>query len=191
MTVRLGGLAVLFLYSAPAAAESFFSRFQYRSFSSDVLPIILMCTVAIVATWWLRKKIRRSAASAPKESLRSPQERRLHNLSRFFIIAPVLYSFFLNVDLVFPVFALLWTQGAVLIGLRALGMPFRWRLACILPVGLLSVVAGEIVASWPVLTPSFDADLAWALTTCAISFALGSLLSYLSCPPAYRARMWG
>jgi len=37
----------------------------------------------------------------------------------------------LDDDLVLPLFAMLAAQTVVLIGLRALGLPFGWRLVCI------------------------------------------------------------
>jgi hypothetical protein len=145
--LRPAGFGAIALLSVPAEAESLFSRFEYHSFSSGVLPIILMVLAAIILTWQLRKKIRQQAASAPEEARRSPQERRLHRLSLLFIATPMIYAVLLEADLIFPVFAMLAAQAAVLIGLRALGLPLGWRLAGILPASLLSLVAGEIVAS--------------------------------------------
>jgi NADH:ubiquinone oxidoreductase subunit 3 (subunit A) len=180
----------LIILSERANAASLFSRFEYHSFWSDVLPIILMVVLAIVVTWLLRKKIRRQVASGPQEARRSPQERRLHRLSLLLIVVPMIYVVLFDVDLLFPVFAMLAVQSVVLIGSRVLGLPFGWRLACILPAGLLSILAGACVASWPDLTLSFTADRAWVLTACAASLALSALLSYLSFPPGYRARAW-
>jgi flagellar biosynthesis protein FlhB len=116
--------AALVLLSPRAEAASFFSRFEYHSFWSDVLPIILMAVAAIFMAWQLRKKIRQQQASAPPEARRSREERRLHRLSLLFIVAPMVYAFLLEVDLVFPVLAILTTQSVVLPGLRALGLPF-------------------------------------------------------------------
>jgi hypothetical protein len=189
-TPRLAVIVALVLLSARADAASLLSRFEYHSFWGDVLPIILMVFVATVVTWQLRKKIRQQLASAPAEARRSPQERRLHLLSLLLIAAPMIYAFLLEVDLVLPVVVMLAAQVVVLIGVRALGLPFGWRLACILPAGLFSLLAGALAASWPDLTLSPAADQAWALTACAASLALGALLSYLSFPPAYRARAW-
>jgi hypothetical protein len=179
-----------FILSVRAEAASLFSRFEYHSFWSDVLPIILMVVLAIIVTWQLRKKIRQHAASAPQEARRSLQEQRLHRLPLLFIVAPMIYAILLEVDLVLPVFAMLAAQSVVMTGLRALRLPLGWRLACILPVGLLSILAGALVASWPDLTLPLTAYQTWELAACAASLALGGLLSYLSFPPAYRARAW-
>jgi hypothetical protein len=178
------------ILSVRTEAASLFSRFEYHSFWSDVLPIILMVVLAIIVTWQLRKKIRQHAASAPQEGRRSPQEQRLHRLSLLFIVAPMIYAILLEVDLVLPVVAMLAAQSVVMTGLRALGLPLGWRLACILPVGLLSILAGALVASWPDLTLPLTAYQTWELAASAASLALGGLLSYLSFPPVYRARAW-
>jgi len=180
----------LVLLSTRAEAESFFSRFEYRSFWWDVLPIIVMSVVAVVVTWLLVRKILQQAASAPPEAIRSPQERLLHLLSLPFIAGPMFYAYLFDVDLMFPVFAIMVVQTLVLMGARVVRLPFDWKLACILPAGVLSIFAAELVASWPNLTLSLPAGQAWVLTACAVSHALGMLLSNLSFPPAYRARVW-
>jgi hypothetical protein len=185
---RSAVIIALLLLSTHADAASIFARFEYHSFWSDVLPIIVMIVVATLATWQLRKKIRQQVASAPPEARRSPQEQRLHLLSVLLTAAPMMYPFLLEIDLLFPVLAILATQAAVLIGLRALAVPFSWRLACILPAGLLSLFAGAVAASWPDRTLSPAADHGCALAGCTVSLALGWLLSYLSFPAAYRAR---
>jgi NADH:ubiquinone oxidoreductase subunit 3 (subunit A) len=187
---RSAVIIALVLLSERADAASIASRFEYHSFWRDALPIILMAVVATVATWQLRKKIRQQVASAPPEARRNPRERRQHYLSILFITAPMMYAFALDVDLVFPVLAIVATQTVVLTGLRALGLSFRWRLACILPASLLALLTGVLVPSWPDVTAAPAADRVWVLAACAISFAVGALLSYLSFPPAYRARAW-
>jgi hypothetical protein len=189
-TFVISGFGAPVLISVPAEAGSLFSRFEYHSFWSDVLPIILMVLVAIIVTWQLLKKIRRQAATAPEEARRSPQERRLHRLSVLFIAAPLIYGALLDDDLMLPLFAMLAAQAVVLIGLRMLDLPLGWRLVCILPAALISFIVGELVASWPNLTLLPAADQAVALTACSASLALGALLSYLSFPPAYRVRAW-
>jgi hypothetical protein len=41
-------------------------------------------------TWQLCEKVQQLAASAPPEARPSPQERRLHHLSLFLIVAPTI-----------------------------------------------------------------------------------------------------
>lgn len=188
--LRSAVFVVPVLLWSPAKAESLLSRFEYHSFWSDVLPIIFMVGLGIILTWQLRKKIRRQLASAPQEARRSPHERRLHRMSLLLIAVPMIYAVVFDVDLVFPVVAMLASQSVVLTGSRALGLPFGWRLACILPAGILSLFVGAYFASWPTLTLPPTAGQACALTASAISVALGALLSYLSFPPAYRGRAW-
>jgi hypothetical protein len=149
-----------------------------------------MAVVAIVVTWQLLKKIRQQAASAPQEARRNPQERRLHLLSTLLIAAPIFYAYLFEADLFLPVVAILMAQTVALVALRALGLPFWWKLLGILPAGLLSIIAGAFAVSWPVLTLSSAVDQAWALAASATCFAFGALLSYLSFPPAYRERAW-
>src|SRR5205823_3387549 len=90
---------VIILLSARAYAASFVSQFEYHSFWSDILPIILMAGLAIVVTWRLRKWIRQQVALAPPEANRNPRERRLHRLSLVLIAAPMFSAFLLEVDL--------------------------------------------------------------------------------------------
>jgi hypothetical protein len=74
--------------------------------------------------------------------------------------------------------------------LRALGLPPKWQLACILPAAVISLIVGELVASWPNVTLFATAGQAWLLAACCASLAVGAMLSYLSLPTAYRARAW-
>jgi hypothetical protein len=181
-------LVVTILLSARAYAASLISQFEYHSFWSDILPIILMAGLAIVVTWRLRKWTRQQVALAPPEANRNPRERRLHRLSLVLIAAPMFYAFLFESDLFLPFLAVLAAQAVALAALRALGLPFGWRLFSILPVGLLSVLAGAFALSALTLPPAVDQ--AWVLATSATSFALGALLSYLSFPSAYRERGW-
>lgn len=189
-TARLAGFAALFLLSTPVKAQSFVSSFEYHSFWSDVLPIILMAALAVIAMWFFRRKVRKQLASAPKEALRSPQERCRHRLSLFFIAAPMFYPILFDASAVFTLLGMLMTQSFVTVGSRALRLPFRWRIVCILPASLLSIFVGELIASWPNLMLSATPDQVVTLTACAASFAIGTLLSYLSFPPAFRSRAW-
>jgi hypothetical protein len=181
-------LIVIILLSTRAYAASFLSQFEYRSFWSDILPIILMAGLAIVVTWRLRKWIRQQAALTPPEANRNPRERRLHRLSLVLIAAPMFYAFLFEVDLFLPFFAVLTAQAVALAFLRALGLPFGLRLFSILPVGLLSMLARAFALSILKLPPAVDQ--VWVLATSAICFALGALLSYLSFPSALRERAW-
>jgi len=157
---------------------------------SDVLPIIVIAVVVIIVSRQLRRKIQQNAASIPPEAFRSPQQRLLGLSSLLFIALPMGYAILFDDDLMLPAFAIMAVQSLVLVGTRLLGLPFGWRLACILPAGLLSILAAALVASWPDLTLSLGVGKVWLLTVGAVSNALGMLLSYLSFPPAYRARAW-
>jgi hypothetical protein len=175
---------------ASAEAASIFSNYEFHSFRRDVLPVLLMALAGIVVAWQLRKKIRQQSVSAPPYALRSPQEQRLHNLSLLSVIAPLFYAVLFEADLIAPFITILVAQSVGLAASRVLGLPFGWRLFSILPVSLLSVLAGASAMSWPTLTLWPTVDQAWVLTAAAICFALGNLLSYLSFPPAYRQRAW-
>lgn len=190
MLARCLIVSIVLMLPAPSEAASLFSNFEYRSFWRDVLPLILIATVVIFVTWQLRKKIRRQSASAPPEAFRSPQQKRLYRLSLLFITAPMLYAILFEVDLMLPLGAMLVAPSLGLIALRILGLTGGWRLFSILPVSLLSMLAGTFAIAWWASTLWPTGDQALVLIISAVCFALGNLLSYQAFPPAYRHRVW-
>lgn len=186
ITTFLGSIVL----SSRAEAATIFERFEYHSFWSDALPIILMVALAIGATIFLRRRIRQQQASAPADSRRNERQRAFHRLSLLFIVAPLLYGYILDVDLVFPILAILTAQPVLMSASRPLKSRFGLRMLCILPVAVIAWAIGELVRTWPRPDLSLAQPEDWVLVSSSASFAIGWLLSFVSFPAAYRVRAW-
>jgi hypothetical protein len=176
--------------STRAEAASIFERYHYQSFWSDVLPIIIMVALAIAALIFVVPRMRRQAASAPGDARRSGWQRVFHHLSLIFLVAPMFYGFIFDFDLVLPLWATFTALAVATTASRPLGSRFGLRMMCVLPAGVIAFAAGELVLTWPREEVSLVDTADWTLALSSASFAIGSLLSYISFPAAYRARAW-
>lgn len=167
-------------------AASLFSKFEYRSFWVDVFPTLIMGLLAVCCAAYLRRKIRRQAAAAPADAIRTDQERLLHYLSLLFISLPFVYTFFFEIDLLWTQFGILATQVAFMMVMRFFKVKFILRLLCLVPACLLSIVVGEIISDLSLI----EAGTHVALALCGLSFSVGYFLSYISYPAARRAQAW-
>jgi hypothetical protein len=181
----------LMLPSTSSRAASFLSKYEYHSFWSDVFPILVMAGLGICFTIYFLRKIRRQAATAQKDTLRNDRELLLHYLSLLFVSLPILYTFFFDIDLFWAQFWIITVQVAIMLVLRFFKVKLVFRLLCLVPSCLLSIIVGEIILIWPHTELSLiETSMHMTLGLYGLSFSVGSILSYISFPAAYRARAW-
>ncbi len=162
--------SALVVLSVNAQAASIISNFEYHSFWTDVLPIVVMGVVAIIAQWKVRKRVRQQIAVAPRHPLRNSHESRLHRLSLLLMVAPIVYAIGFEIDWLIPFGGMMLLQSAISIGWHALGLPTRWQPLIIFFAGLLSISLGSVAASWPTITLTPTGDQVWILVASAIFF---------------------